>query len=242
MDKPKMILFDYGQTLVDEQKFDGVKGSEAVLKFAVRNKYNRSAQELQKAANEINNELGRYNPEKGHLFPVEVPNYIFTNYLYESQGIELSIESEDIDRIFWNAAAPGKPTKGIELFLKFLKDSNIRTGVISNISYCGKVVEDRINDYIPENEFEFVIATSEYMYRKPNKRIFKLALEKAELTSDEVWYVGDNYECDIVGAMGAGIFPVWYVGALHTDYVEKENTLTVKSWQELQRLIEGIMV
>lgn len=31
MKKPKMILFDYGQTLVNEQAFDGVKGTEAVL-------------------------------------------------------------------------------------------------------------------------------------------------------------------------------------------------------------------
>ena len=30
MDNPKMILFDYGQTLVAEPKLDGVKGTEAV--------------------------------------------------------------------------------------------------------------------------------------------------------------------------------------------------------------------
>ena len=39
MIKPKMILFDYGQTLINEVKFDGVKGTEAVLKYAVKNKY-----------------------------------------------------------------------------------------------------------------------------------------------------------------------------------------------------------
>ena len=36
MKTPKMILFDYGQTLIAEQKFDGVKGTEAVLQYAVR--------------------------------------------------------------------------------------------------------------------------------------------------------------------------------------------------------------
>ena len=34
MKKPKMILFDYGQTLVNEQRFNGVRGTEAVLKYA----------------------------------------------------------------------------------------------------------------------------------------------------------------------------------------------------------------
>jgi putative hydrolase of the HAD superfamily len=31
MKKPKMILFDYGQTLMDEKNFDGVTGTKAVL-------------------------------------------------------------------------------------------------------------------------------------------------------------------------------------------------------------------
>ncbi len=46
MIKPKMILFDYGQTLVNEVAFDGVKGTEAVLKYAVKNKYNKTAEEV----------------------------------------------------------------------------------------------------------------------------------------------------------------------------------------------------
>ena len=56
---PKMVLFDYGQTLVAEEKFDGVKGTRAVLQYATKNKYNMSAEEVQEHANRINTELGR---------------------------------------------------------------------------------------------------------------------------------------------------------------------------------------
>lgn len=35
--EPRMILFDYGQTLVKQRPFDGVRGTEAVLKFATIN-------------------------------------------------------------------------------------------------------------------------------------------------------------------------------------------------------------
>ena len=115
---------------------------------------------------------------------------MFTKYLYESQGIEITLSPEEIDSVFWDAAAPGKPTEGIREFLTFLKENRIRTGVISNITYCGNAVSKRINDCIPDNNFEFIIATSEYMYRKPNKHIFELALEKAELQPEEVWYMG----------------------------------------------------
>lgn len=230
---PKMILFDYGQTLVNEGKFDGVKGTEAVLKYATKNKYNHTAEEVQAAADAINKELGRFDPLRRHLFQVEVPNHMFTAYLYESMGIELSLSPKEIDKVFWDAAAPGVPTEGIEDFLAFLKKQGIRTGVISNISYCGEAVEERISSVLPSHEFEFILATSEYMYRKPHKRIFELALEKANLSPEEVWYIGDQYECDIVGARNAGIFPVWYIGAIDLPYSVKEDVLTIRKWKEL---------
>ncbi len=235
MKKPKMVLFDYGQTLVNEAMFDGVKGVREVLKYAEDNKYNLSAEQVQSEANTINNDLGRFDPMKRHLFQVEVPNHMFTTYLYESLGIKITLTSDEIDRVFWDAAAPGRPTDGIEEFLKYLKEQDIRTGVISNISYSGKIVEERINTLIPNNNFEFIIATSECMFRKPNKRIFDLALEKAGFNAEDVWYIGDQYECDIVGAKNAEIFAVWYLGSIDMPYTEKEDVFTVRSWKELMK-------
>ena len=132
---PKMILFDYGQTLVAERRFDGVKGTAAVLRYAVRNKYGLSAEQVQAKADEINQELGRFDPEKRHLNQIEIPNTMFTPYLYESMGIEIALTNAELDTVFWDAAAPGAATEGIEDFLKFLKNNGIRTGVISNICY-----------------------------------------------------------------------------------------------------------
>ena len=237
MKMPKMILFDYGQTLIAE-KFDGVKGTAAVLKYATKNKYNLSAQQVQEKADAINKELGRFDPQKRHMGQIEVPDTMFTPYLYESQGIEIPLSTEEIDTIFWDAAAPGKPTEGMKEFLEYLKNIGIRTGVISNIAYAATVVAERINRLLPENAFEFIITSSNYMFRKPNKRIFDLALEKAELAPEEVWYIGDQYECDIKGALGAGLFPVWYIGAIDLPYTEDKNILTVNSWNELKYKME----
>ena len=235
---PKMVLFDYGQTLIAE-KFDGLKGTEAVLQYAKRNKYHLSAEQVQAKANEINQEFGRFDPEKRHLFQIEIPNTMFTPYLYESQGIEIALSNSEIDTVFWNAAAPGMPTEGIKDFLGYLKNKGIRTGVISNICYDFSVVAERINRLLPENAFEFIITSSNYIFCKPNKRIFDLALEKAGLELDEVWYIGDQYECDVKGALNAGLFPVWYIGAIDLPYTEDTNILTVKTWNEIERYMEG---
>ena len=245
MKMPKMVLFDYGQTLIAEQKFDGVKGTEAVLQYATRNKYHLSAEQVQAKANEINQELGRFDPKKRHLFQIEIPNTMFTPYLYESQGIEIALSNAEIDTVFWNAAAPGTPTEGIKDFLDYLKNKGIRTGVISNISYNPSVVAERINRLLPDNTFEFIITSSNFLFRKPNKRIFDLALEKAQLRPDEVWYIGDQYECDVKGSLNAGMFPILYIGALDLPYTVEEvhsldkNILTVTDWNELRQRMEG---
>lgn len=237
MKTPKMILFDYGQTLVAESKFDGVRGTAAVLQHSVRNKYNLSAEQVQARANEINQEFGRFDPEKRHLFQIEIPNTMFTPYLYESLGIEIALTNAEIDTIFWDAAAPGAATEGVEDFLKFLKNRGIRTGVISNISYAPSVVAARINRLLPENAFEFILTSSNYIFRKPHRRIFDLALEKADLRSDEVWYIGDQYECDVKGALNAGLYPVWYIGAIDLPHREDRSILTVTDWDALKPLI-----
>lgn len=239
MRKPKMILFDYGQTLVNEKKFDGVAGCREVLRYATKNKYNRTAEEIQAEADAINAELGRFDPKRRYLFQVEVPNHMFTAFLYQYMGIELPLTPQEIDRIFWDAASPGTPTDGIERFLSYLKGQNIRTGVISNISYCGEVVEERINEMLPEHNFEFILATSEFMFRKPNKRIFELALEKAELAAEDVWYIGDNYQCDVEGARNAGLFPVLYVGATHNAQKKEDDVLIISHWNELINIMNG---
>ncbi len=235
---PKMILFDYGQTLISQAKFNGVRGTQAVLRYATRNKYKRTASQIQAEAEAINRELGRADHSTRHQFQVEVPNHMFTSYLYASQGIELSIDADTVDRVFWDAASPGEATKGIGEFLQYLAGKGIRTGVVSNLAFSGKALRERIQSCIPDHSFEYILATSEYLYRKPNRRIFELALEMADLSPEEVWYVGDDYECDIAGASNAGIFPVWYLGAIDMEYELREGILTIMNWGELKGVLE----
>lgn len=242
MKLPKMILFDYGQTLVNEQKFDGIKGTEAILEYAAVNKYHLTAEQVQQEAVLLNQELGKFDPMRMHLVEIEVPNTMFSPYLYESQGIEIPLSTSEIDRIFWDAASPGVATKGMKEFLTLLKKSGIRTGVISNISYAQEIVAERINSLLPENKFEFILTSSNYIFRKPNRRIFELALEKADLKAEVVWYIGDQLECDIKGAAGVGITPIWYLGAIDVPKeIQQNDVFTITDWWELQEKLEELL-
>ncbi len=242
MNKPKMIMFDYGQTLIAEEIFNEEAGTKAVLKHALRNPYNISSKDLQEFVKSLNKEIGRYDPDVRKAIHIEIHNHIFQRYMYDYYDIEFDLSPEEVEKIFWDNSAKGKPTKNIEKLLRYLKDQNIRTAVISNISFSGKALEDRINTLIPENEFEFILATSEYVFRKPHSRIFELALRKAKLRPNEVWYCGDNAYFDVEGALNMGISPVWYRGAIHNHnkLVPKEGCLTISDWEELIDYISKI--
>ena len=241
MYKPKMIIFDYGQTLVHEERFDGVAGTKAVLDRCVKNPSGITAEEVQAFANELNKDIGRYDPVTNHLFLLEVHNHPFQNYLYDYFGLTRIVSPLELETIFWDTASPGKPTEYIFEFLAYLKKMKIRSSVISNIAMSGQALENRINALLPIHDFEFIIASSEYVFRKPHRRIFEIAAKKASLAASDLWYCGDNASCDIDGAKAAGLFPVWYKGAYQGEGdTPEDDCLTVMSWQELQGYLEGL--
>ncbi len=235
MKKPKMIIFDYGQTLISEGSFNGEAGMRAVLKHATRNPYQVSARDLQEFAKTLNREIGRYDPDVRKAPYIEIHNHIFQRYLYDYYDIEIGLSPAELEKVFWDNATEKLLTKDIEKLLLYLKDQGIRTAVISNISFSGKALEERINSVLPQNEFEFIMATSEYVFRKPHRRIYELALRKAKLSPSDVWYCGDNAYYDVEGAMRMGMQPVWYRGAIqeHNKEIPEKECLTINDWEEL---------
>lgn len=231
MKKPAMIVFDFGGTLVEET-FDPLSGTEAVMRHVISNPRGLSARQVQAEADRINRELGRSDAL------AEVHNYQFQNYHYASLGIRLDIGNEEIEECFWDAAAQMKATEGIGEFLDWLFQKGIRTGVISNISFSGKALAKRIERHIPRHHFEWILASSEVVFRKPSPRIFNLALTMAGLAAEEVWYCGDRPDYDVAGARSAGLFPVWYAGALEKEMAEPPECLKITHWDELREILE----
>ena len=68
-----------------------------------------------------------------------------------------------------------------------------------------KLASSRLTDYFVE------VVTSEHSgCLKPDRRIFEHALERAGTTAAESLMIGDNLECDVLGAYNAGIDQVYF--------------------------------
>jgi putative hydrolase of the HAD superfamily len=241
--KPEMVIFDYGHTLIYEPRFNRIGGYEAVLNHAVKNPRGvdagRMAELYHKHIDELSDAAARLD--------IDMMALNKSRLIYEYLGLEFDLSPVELERIFWDNAGPGSPMPNIERLLEFLSAKNIRSGVISNISFCGENLSERINRLIPCNRFEFIMASCEYLVRKPHKIIFQTALNKAGLSPDKVWFCGDNRRVDIIGAAGAGIFPVWYDSGMDCQYRSERDEieldcehLRIHDWLELIDILKKI--
>ena len=88
-------------------------------------------------------------------------------------------------------------------------------------------------------DFDFVISSCDYLFRKPNPHIFEAALARAGVTPDKVWFCGDQFLPDIQGATAAGMTAVWYKAFLRYDQDCRmtENGIEIGDWEELKEII-----
>ena len=136
---------------------------------------------------------------------------------------------------------------GADEMLDYINEHGIRSAVISNLLWSGDALSKRLNRLLPNNQFEFVMTSSDYFIRKPNRILFDIALQKAALSADEVWYCGDNPHADIEGSSQTGIYPIWYDNDTDRDYKggsdrqpPKCEHLHIHEWKEMIDLLESL--
>ena len=242
MKKPEMILFDYGQTLCCEPKFDLPRGYRAAYEYIIENPDDITADELYKASEGLFQEF-----EQCRKLGFEVHQQRALNCAFERLGIKFSIPINELEAVLWDNTSIGAVMPYAAEMLEYLDKKGIRTGVISNIGWSGEALTRRLNRLLPENNFEFVIASSEYVVRKPDRRLFEVAIQKAKLSPAKIWYCGDSVKYDVYGAYGAGIQPVLYEGESqnpdpYPTYNAEEKIdfdyLHVNNWLEFIDILE----
>ena len=232
-----MILFDYGQTLIVEPQFDWMAANLAVLAHARSIPENTTVEELCRRSDELFFRV----LAKQHENCREIDHQKFLRLFCDVNGLTLDIPLEEADLLYWDSATHGSfASPGAAELLDFLSKSGIRCGVISNMCYSNAALCTRLNRYLPNNRFDFVITSSDYILRKPEPLLFTVACRRAGLDPADIWFVGDNPEADILGAANAGMHPVLYTGA-HMQTYDKLSDISLDradSFAELKALIE----
>ncbi len=92
--------------------------------------------------------------------------------------------------------------------LDHLKNRTYRLGIVSNTS-DDQNAQQLIDRYHLRSYFEKIITSAACGIRKPDPRIFQLALDHFQVPPSQVMMVGDTLDADILGANQLGLYSVW---------------------------------
>lgn len=230
-----MVLFDFGGTLAWETENDFLRGWRAVFRTVKAPPAGASPAR----AHELASRLWEYQAVcRQH--GAELHEWQQLRTVLGILGLEEALTLEAAEQLLMENASTAEPVPYAGELLDFLHRQGIRTGVISNIGWSGNGLVHRLKQLLPDNRFEFVIASSEYGIRKPDPLLFQIALGKAGLQPSRVWYCGDNFSFDVCGAQGAGIFPVWLNREGREPPAADFPYLAVEGWRELIAVLEEI--
>lgn len=238
---PEMIIFDYGHTLLYEPGWDSRRGDEELFKYILKNPDNVTVDDYMEIIHEVYGQVMKVRKNENCDFSAAVADRTVSERL----NMEFSLTSLERQIVFWTAASKGAIMPGADIMLDYLNQKGIRTGVISNTIWSGEALRNRLDRLLPNNRFEFVIASSDYMFRKPSKVLFDIALNKSGLPPEKVWFCGDNPAADVEGAANADIFPVWYDNDIDFDRDNEKRFITprcehlhIKEWHEMTDILE----
>ncbi|WML50729.1 HAD family hydrolase [Neobacillus sp. PS3-34] len=102
---------------------------------------------------------------------------------------------------------------------------HVKVAIITNGStqrQKAKIINTNLNSC-----FDIVIISEEVGFRKPDKRIFELALNNLNVQPEDALFVGDDIEKDIGGCQNADIKGIWF-----NPYLIKNDT-EIKPYAEI---------
>jgi len=240
------ILFDLGSTLV---YFDGSwpdvlrNGNDALL-----NSLLSSGLDLDRRSfgAEFQARMQTYWSQRDTEFIEYSTAYILRSLLTEmgypsvSEGLIRQALSAmyAVSQAHWKPEADAAPT------LQALRAAGYCLGIISNAGDDADV-QRLVDQGQLRSYFDFVISSAAMGIRKPNPRIFQLALDHWGLAPEQAAMVGDTLGADILGAHNAGLFSIWITrradvkaNRAHLDTIRPHATISALS--EIPGLLQAL--
>lgn len=115
-----------------------------------------------------------------------------------------------------------------------------RRGAVSNAVFSSGALSAELARHDLLIPLQFVVSSADLGVRKPSARIFEHALEKLGMATEDVWFVGDSWENDVIGGSDAGMVTVWFnPSRSEPGGVPERCTHQIESWPEFVELYRG---
>jgi HAD superfamily hydrolase (TIGR01509 family) len=218
---PQAVLFDVGDTLLVEKRFDLEAGIASIA--GTHLKIPTLAQAFR--AEVVESHLRYSEPLLAAWLRDRVPG--------------LSVQSvESIEDTVWAAIVTLEPQPGALTVLRTLAGDGIVAGAVSNAAFSSRILQAELGRHGLAQYLQFVLTSADRRSRKPAAAIFDAAVARLGVAAADVWFVGDTLEEDIAGARAGGLQPIWLKP--HAPEASPLDVPTVRDWREFMELYASV--
>jgi putative hydrolase of the HAD superfamily len=198
--RPELIFFDVGETLVRADPSWAEIYRQACAPFGVEIDLDRLAAAFAEAPFDLGEP---FEPSEEAAFE-RVRDYdarILTTLGYPDppEGVFRALGEAFAAREAWFVFPDVLPA------LRALAKAGIRRAVISNWVWGAPQL---LHDLELASHFEALVISARVGRQKPDRAIFRHALELTGVAPERAWHVGDSYRADVLGARSAGLTPI----------------------------------
>ncbi len=231
-----ILIFDYFETLLKNNSMDFNRGLKSFWDRYYSDKC--SFKEMETFGDELFERLVSMHSEGREYAFVkdELPAYAER---FGGDFIPFSVEQE---ADFLMRCNEMELVPDLEKMLLSFSDKGIPMYVISNSSFSSNALATVLDRYGIGKYFSNVWSSADFGRIKPCKDFFDFAIAQVlndhmDQTRDDIIYVGDTYETDVVGAFGAGIKAAWINRKNETDN-QNYATYIISETSELESAID----
>lgn len=224
------LLFDYGNTLIDEVGVDIRAGNEWLLTQAAHIPAGVTLEQVLERAARVSRDVAGLRDQ----VHVETPWPTLARLIHDPFGIRFDRTMPELGLGFWKASVQTREMPGAHEALERCHRSGIPMAVVSNTAFGEDVIRYELGRYGLSQYLSFVMVSSDYSVRKPNVLLFETAAARLGVAPQDIWFVGDRLDTDIAGAVASGMTAVWFNPHERHD-PSASATLTVSGWDDFTR-------
>jgi len=221
------VLFDLDDTLYNSSSF-ATRARKEALRAMIDAGLDSTEEDAQKVLNKIIEQKGsNYGMHFNDLVKAIMGNYdpkIVTMGIITYHNVKFALLRPYSDTI---------------KTLVDLKSMGLKLGILTDgvtIKQWEKLIRLGIHPF-----FDEVVTSEEYGLGKPNVEFFNYGLKKIKLKPEEVIYVGDRVDKDILPAKSVGMHTIRILQGKYSETPDEVSDYKIKSISELSKLIEKMI-
>jgi len=200
------LLLDFGGTLVEELDGDVRAGNEWLLSRASHRPAAVTLDDVLTRARRITKEVAS---RRDHVH-IETPWPTLTRLIHDPLGIRFDMPMAELEMGFWKASVRTEPMPGARDVLELCHRCGVPIAVVSNTCFSERVIRYELRKHGLADHLACIVVSSDYSVRKPNVLLFETAAAKLGVSAEDIWFVGDRVDTDVVGAKAARMTAVWF--------------------------------